>query len=234
MEEKKQNRRVFLGRLAVGTGAFLTRGLVRGKSNMAGESKLLQRCVYTAKQGEGPFRPTPEQRSWRDHQDNNLTQIEGRKERALGALLLLSGTVQDRKCKLLRNYTVEIWQANHFGRYNHPGDQSDRPLDPNFQGFGKAVTNGHGQYQFLTILPGEYGTGAVSIGDIRPRHIHFKVFNPNGREVLTSQMYFQKNHPLTRNDRSRERVPSTLRRKLEGSGAGNEILKVDFPLVVRK
>jgi protocatechuate 3,4-dioxygenase beta subunit len=96
--------------------------------------------------------------------------------------------VTDRECRPIANAVVDIWQANHEGRYNHSLDASNpRPLDPNFQSRGIALTDSEGRYNFKSIIPGAY---PASADWMRPSHVHFRVSSVGFRE-LTTQMYFQ-------------------------------------------
>ncbi len=79
---------------------------------------------------------------------------------------------------------IEIWQANAHGRYAHPADDNPAPLDPNFQGYAKLLTDADGRYRFKTIKPSAYPAGAF----MRPAHIHFDVTGKLDR--LVTQMYF--------------------------------------------
>ena len=84
---------------------------------------------------------------------------------------------------------VEIWQANATGRYDHPADQHDAPLDPNFHGDGRVFTDDNGRYRFLTIRPGAY-PWPNHRNAWRPNHIHFSYFGPAFATRLVTQMYF--------------------------------------------
>ena len=80
------------------------------------------------------------------------------------------------------NTMVEIWQANATGRYDHPADQHDAPLDPNFNGAGRVFTDAQGRYRFLTIRPGAY-PWPNHRNAWRPNHIHFSFFGPGVRDA---------------------------------------------------
>ena len=84
---------------------------------------------------------------------------------------------------------VEIWQANAAGRYRHAGDQHPAPLDPNFDGAGRCLTDAEGRYEFITIKPGAYPWGNHE-NAWRPAHIHFSVFGRAFTQRLVTQMYF--------------------------------------------
>jgi protocatechuate 3,4-dioxygenase, beta subunit len=87
------------------------------------------------------------------------------------------------------NTMVEIWQANATGRYDHPSDQHDAPLDPNFRGAGRVFTDAEGRYRFISIRPGAY-PWPNHHNAWRPNHIHFSLFGPAFATRLVTQMYF--------------------------------------------
>lgn len=136
-------------------------------------------CIPTPIQEAGPF-PVMKFRNQADH-DINLVQIKGNTKAATGQVIIVTGIVQDADCNPVHGAVVEIWQANHVGKYRHEL-QDNGSSDPNFQGWGQAVTNKKGLYRFTTILPGLYGS--------RARHIHFKVARRGYHELVT-QMYFE-------------------------------------------
>ena len=84
---------------------------------------------------------------------------------------------------------IELWQCNAAGRYHHPVDQHDAPLDPNFTGAGQVVTGADGEYRFVTIKPGAYPWRNTP-NAWRPAHIHFGVFGPGFATRIVTQMYF--------------------------------------------
>ena len=92
------------------------------------------------------------------------------------------------------NALVEIWQANAAGRYRHSRDNHAAPLDPNFLGAGRALTDEEGNYRFLTIKPGAYPWRNHD-NAWRPAHIHFSLFGSGLLSRLVTQMYFP-NDPL--------------------------------------
>jgi len=145
----------------------------------------------TPRQGRGPFYPLEKPL---DH-DNDLTRVDGAGASAQGRILHVLGRVLDIAGKEVRDARVEIWQADSFGRYNHPGDRREAPSDPGFQGFGEDLTDATGAYRFRTIEPAAY---AVSANWMRPPHIHFDVSAP-GYETLVTQMHFAGN-PLNEKD----------------------------------
>ncbi len=121
--------------------------------------------------------------------DNDLVTVEGRTGRAQGNLLHVMGRVLDPTGKPVRAARVEIWQTNAFGRYHHPSDRRDAPLDPDFQGYGRDVADDEGHYRFRTVEPVAY---PASGSWMRPPHIHFAISGP-GFQAFTTQMYFAGN-----------------------------------------
>jgi protocatechuate 3,4-dioxygenase beta subunit len=107
----------------------------------------------------------------------------------LGERITVSGRVLDVDGKPLRNALVEIWQANSAGRYHHDVDRHPAPLDPNFTGAGRCLTDDEGRYHFVTIKPGAYPWGNHP-NAWRPAHVHFSLFGRAFTERLVTQMYF--------------------------------------------
>ena len=107
----------------------------------------------------------------------------------IGERIIVSGRVLDENSNPLRNTLVEVWQANACGRYLHKRDQHDAPLDPNFSGAGRVMTDAYGHYQFTTIKPGSY-PWRNHYNAWRPAHIHFSLFGPAFVTRLVTQMYF--------------------------------------------
>lgn len=143
-------------------------------------------CRETPHQDEGPFymnsydrtRPVPHYR--------DLTATPGATGLPEGELIHVTGQVTDEACRPLKGAMVELWQANARGRYAHFSDPNPAPLDPNFLGFGEAITDDNGMFSFKTVKPGGYPIGPSLA---RPPHLHFKV--KSGLNLpLTTQMYF--------------------------------------------
>jgi protocatechuate 3,4-dioxygenase beta subunit len=107
----------------------------------------------------------------------------------MGERIIVAGRVLDEDDRPVRRTLVELWQANAAGRYLHPLDQHDAPLDPNFTGFGSALTDDEGRYRFVTIKPGCYPWRNHN-NAWRPAHIHFSLFGPAFATRLVTQMYF--------------------------------------------
>jgi protocatechuate 3,4-dioxygenase, beta subunit len=119
--------------------------------------------------------------------DADLTQQH--KGEPLGERIVVSGRVLDENGRPAPNVLIEIWQANAAGRYNHRVDQHDAPIDPNFTGAGRLLTDKDGQYRFKTIRPGEY-PWRNHHNAWRPAHIHFSLFGQGLVQRLITQMYF--------------------------------------------
>jgi protocatechuate 3,4-dioxygenase beta subunit len=119
--------------------------------------------------------------------DSDLTrQFDGE---PLGERVVVTGRLTDTDGRPIRSTLVEVWQANAAGRYAHAVDQHDAPLDPNFQGAGRALTDDEGRYRFVTIKPGAYPWGNHE-NAWRPAHIHFSLFGRAFTDRLITQMYF--------------------------------------------
>jgi protocatechuate 3,4-dioxygenase beta subunit len=119
--------------------------------------------------------------------DNDLTAQHARDP--VGERIYVHGRVLDEDGRPVRNALVEIWQANAAGRYRHKVDTWDAPLDPNFTGAGKTITDEHGRYCFKTIKPGPY-PWKNHHNAWRPSHIHFSLFGAGILSRLVTQMYF--------------------------------------------
>jgi protocatechuate 3,4-dioxygenase beta subunit len=119
--------------------------------------------------------------------DHDLTrQHEGE---PLGERIIVAGRVLDDDGRPLRNSLVEVWQANGAGRYLHESDRHPAPLDPNFTGAGRCLTDDEGRYRFVTIKPGAY-PWKNHPNAWRPAHIHFSLFGRAFAQRLVTQMYF--------------------------------------------
>jgi protocatechuate 3,4-dioxygenase beta subunit len=119
--------------------------------------------------------------------DNDLTRRhEGE---PLGERIVVHGRVLDEDGRAVRGALVEVWQANAAGRYDHQVDDHPAPLDPNFSGAGRCLTDDEGRYSFTTIRPGAYPWRNHD-NAWRPAHIHFSLFGRLFTERLVTQMYF--------------------------------------------
>ena len=174
----------FSRRLLIGGGL----GLAASGSALAQVAKAM--LDPTAEQELGPFYPIVRPLD----QDADLTRLKGRKGVAQGKVIDVTGRVTDAAGRPIAHARIDLWQANSYGRYAHPGDTHDAPLDPNFQGSARITADATGHYRFRTILPGTYPIGG---GRLRTRHIHADVMGRAQR--LTTQMYFP-DEPLNATD----------------------------------
>ena len=109
--------------------------------------------------------------------------------KALGQLMVLAGRVLDEDARPLPGVLVEAWQANASGKYRHPVDGRDAPLDPHFVGAGRTVTDAEGRYRFTTIKPGAYPV--PNSGNCwRPPHIHLSIYGYAFLSRMVTQVYF--------------------------------------------
>jgi protocatechuate 3,4-dioxygenase beta subunit len=109
---------------------------------------------------------------------------------AIGERIVVRGKVLDESGKPVPNALIEVWQANAGGRYRHKNDSYLAPLDPNFGGCGRCLTDSDGNYSFRTIKPGPYPWPNGG-NDWRPAHIHFSIFGQAFTQRLITQMYFE-------------------------------------------
>lgn len=121
--------------------------------------------------------------------DHDLTQNSRINGAPQGERIVVCGTVMDETGRPIPHTLVELWQANAAGRYVHRVDQHDAPLDPNFLGAGRTMTDENGFYKFYTIKPGAYPWGNHP-NAWRPNHIHFSLFGTHLESRLVTQMYF--------------------------------------------
>jgi len=159
------DRRRLLGALGATAALALTTPVARAVQLLA-----------TPYQGQGPFYP----QELPLDQDNDLSRVAGRGGRAHGTILDVSGRLLDEAGRPLAGVQIEIWQVNAYGRYHHRGDDQDKPWDPNFQGFGRTVTDAGGAYRFRTVRPVAYPG--------RAPHIHFALSDTRFATFYT-QMY---------------------------------------------
>ena len=144
------------------------------------------------------------------HQDDaDLTRQHA--SEPLGERITVSGRVLDEDGRPVPNTLIEVWQANASGRYVHVNDQHAAPLDPNFSGAGRVVTDAEGHYKFTTIKPGAY-PWRNHLNAWRPAHIHFSLFGPSFLTRLVTQMYFP-GDPLFAYDPMYNSVPDPAARE---------------------
>lgn len=163
------SRRRALQRLAFSAAAFsATPGL------------FAEQMAKTPQQTEGPFYPD----NLPLDTDNDLLIINEKLTPAVGEVTHLSGQVFHENGSPARNVVVEIWQVDNKGVYLHSGDRKNGKPDPNFQGYGRFLTDQQGRYYFRTIKPSDYGP--------RTAHIHYAV-NRGDQRILTTQCYVDGN-----------------------------------------
>lgn len=145
----------------------------------------------------------------------------------LGERIIVAGRVLGEDGKPLPNTLIEVWQANAAGRYIHKNDRHDAPMDPNFRGSGRCVTDADGRYRFYSIKPGAYPWGNHPNG-WRPNHIHFSLFGPSFITRLVTQMYFP-GDPLLDLDPIYKASPEG-RRELMVSNFDLDVTEAEFAL----
>jgi protocatechuate 3,4-dioxygenase, beta subunit len=150
--------------------------------------------------------------------DHDLTKNSVKEGEPVGERIVVHGRVTNEKGHPIPNTLIEIWQANSAGRYVHKVDQHNAPLDPNFLGTGRCLTDKMGNYKFYTIKPGAYPWGNHH-NAWRPAHIHLSLFGTAISSRLITQMYFP-NDPLFPFDPIFNAVPPK----------GRELLISDFDL----
>ena len=171
-------RRLLLRNAGLAGAGLIGTGLAM--SSIAKAAAVLK----TPAQTEGPFYPVRDQLD----KDADMTQVQGRTERAEGTEVRLIGRLFDVDTGLpITGALVEFWQACASGKYNHPEDPNTAPLDPNFQYWAQVHTGNQGEFSIRTIKPGAY---PATTNWIRPPHIHVKVHKA-GYPSLTTQLYFQ-------------------------------------------
>jgi protocatechuate 3,4-dioxygenase beta subunit len=144
--------------------------------------------------------------------DHDLTRNAVRNGEPLGERMIITGRVLDEGGRPVRGTLVELWQANAAGRYVHEADTHDAPLDPNFLGAGRMLTDDEGRYRFLTIKPGAYPWGNHP-NAWRPNHLHFSLFGAYFASRLVTQMYFP-GDPLLAYDPIYQSTPAGIRERL--------------------
>ena len=141
--------------------------------------------VVTPSQTVGPFYPE----ALIGPNDDDLACKAPSGPRAQGTPIVVSGRVFDEAGKPVRGALVEVWQANKWGKYEHPVDQTPEPVDPHFKGYGRMLTDSDGRYRFRSIKPGAYPNPGYDDW-LRPPHIHFSVFGAGVMQRLITQVYF--------------------------------------------
>ncbi len=161
--------------------------------------------------------------------DNDLTrQHDGE---PLGERIVVSGRVLDEDGRAVPHTLVEVWQCNAAGRYRHARDSHPAPVDPNFSGAGRTVTDADGRYEFVTIKPGAYPWGNHE-NAWRPAHIHFSLFGQSIATRLVTQMYFP-NDPLFPFDPIFQSIPDARARERLVSAFDLTLTRPDWALGYR-
>jgi protocatechuate 3,4-dioxygenase, beta subunit len=137
--------------------------------------------------------------------DNDLVLNYAKGGDPIGEQIIVHGYVLDGNGRPVRNTLVEVWQANAGGRYRHRNDTYIAPIDPNFGGCGRMLTDDNGHYFFRTIKPGAYPF-RNRVNSWRPAHIHYSVFGSGFAQRLITQMYFE-GDPLIPHDSILATIP---------------------------
>jgi len=175
---KSMKRRTFIKNAALGSvvSVFATR---------------IQAKMSTPREAEGPFYPITPQKEL----DADLTKVAGKSGIAKGEIIDVFGQVLDQDLNPIEDVTIDLWQANSFGKYHHPHDTSEAPVDENFQAWAIIQSGVQGRFKFTTVIPGAY---PLNSAQQRTPHIHFKI-GKHGYVPLLTQMYFPDN-PLNKKD----------------------------------
>jgi protocatechuate 3,4-dioxygenase, beta subunit len=150
---------------------------------------------------------------------------------AVGERIIVTGRVLDEDGRAVPNAVLEIWQANAAGRYNHPVDQHEAPLDPHFEGSGRVTTDADGRYRFQSIKPGAY-PWRNHHNAWRPNHIHFSLFGPGVATRLITQMYFP-GDPLLPLDPIYNSIPDEAARRRLVSAFDLDVTQPEYALGYR-
>ena len=155
----------------------------------------------------------------------------------IGERIILSGRVMDQYGKPIPNTLVEMWQANAGGRYRHKNDRYIAPLDPNFGGVGRTLTDHDGNYVFRTIKPGPY-PWMNGPNEWRPAHIHVSISGPSISTRLITQLYFEGDPliplcPIVKTIADAEAVQSLIAKLDMGMAHPMDCLAYRFDIVLR-
>ena len=161
--------------------------------------------------------------------DNDLTRQHAGEP--LGERIIVAGRVLDEDGRPAANTLIELWQANAAGRYRHTRDDHPAPLDPNFTGAGRTITDADGNYRFVTIKPGAY-PWRNHPNAWRPAHIHFSLFGTSFVTRLVTQMYFPSD-PLFPYDPMYQSVPDERARQRLVSAFDLELTEPEWALGYR-
>lgn len=210
---EKMDRKTFLKSTVIGG----TLGLFADSSVSAADP--------TPTEIKGPFYPLMAQKD----KDFDLTKIAEKKGNAQGKIIIIEGQILGTDGKPVEGATVDLWQANAAGRYNHPHDSNKAPLDVNFQGWAIVQSGKEGKFRFKTILPGSY---PATNRWMRPPHIHFKISKKAYIELIT-QMYFP-GHKLNKTDLLLKRKNAAERKLMIATKLKKKTETYTFNLVIKK
>lgn len=168
---QSNDRRSFIKKSLIGTAATVFAGSLSAQTS-------------TPRDAEGPFYPITPQKD----KDADLTKVNGKVGTARGTIIEVFGQVLDTNLNPVEDATIDLWQANSFGKYHHPHDNSDAPIDENFQSWAIIQSGKDGKFRFKTVMPGAYPYQAEP-EDQRTPHIHMKI-GKHGYEPVLTQMYF--------------------------------------------
>jgi protocatechuate 3,4-dioxygenase beta subunit len=189
--------------------------------------KRLVRMKQTLSEITGPLFGQEKVRS----EDSDLTRNAGTSGEAMGERIIVVGRVLDEDERPVPNTLIEIWQANSAGRYQHEVDQHNAPLDPNFIGAGRCLTNEQGEYRFLTVKPGLY-PWLNHPNAWRPSHIHLSLFGPSFVTRLVTQFFFP-GDPLIPLDPILNSVPSKSGRQRLIAAYAHDVTEPEWALGYR-
>jgi len=155
----------------------------------------------------------------------------------IGERIIVHGRVIDERGLPVKGALLEFWQANAGGRYRHKKETYLAPLDPNFGGCGRTITDENGAYHFRTIKPGPY-PWPNGVNDWRPAHIHFSVFGDGFAQRLITQMYFEGDPligkcPIVQAISSEEAINQLIAPLDMGSTTPMDSLAYKFDIVLR-
>ena len=149
----------------------------------------------------------------------------------IGERIILTGLVLDSDGRAVPDTLIEIWQANSAGRYQHQVDDHPAPLDPNFDGAGRCLTDADGRYRFVTIKPGAY-PWRNHLNAWRPAHIHVSLFGRAFTQRLVTQMYFP-GDPLFAQDPIFNSIPDAKARQRLVASFDLEVTQPEWALGYR-
>lgn len=163
--------------------------------------------------------------------DNDMSRNAIKNGEPLGERIIVEGRLLDDAGRPVPNALIEVWQANAAGRYFHSVDQHHAPLDPNFTGTGRVITDQNGMYRFTSIKPGAY-PWRNHPNAWRPSHIHFSIIGVNFLQRLVTQMYFP-GDPLIPLDPILNSVPDEKGRELLISRYDHDLTQPEWALGFR-